>query len=243
MNNWKKDLKQALEAPKPVRKREFLRQLDLPKMSVVAFLFSQVSYIRKWVWCVSFFVFGVAMLGVAFVPNMVLWLISGLTPLLALTVVSENGRSERYKMVELEMATRFSLRSVTFARLTILGMMNLLIFGVFLLVGVWNDTATPLAIGLYIITPFLFTSFTGLYIVRKCRGQEAMYICTSISVGMSVFLFFAHNIIPFIYEEQYLVLWMIAMLVLLFGTGRQCIAMIKQTGEFEQKTLQNGRLV
>lgn len=232
MNHWKKDLKQAFEAPEPVRKREFLRLLDYPKMSVPAFLFSQMSYIRKWVWCVSFLVFIVAILGVAFVPNTVLWLLSALTPLLALTVVSESGRSERYKMAELELATRFSLRSVTFARLTILGLLNLLIFGIFLFLGVWNDTATPLAVGLYIVTPFLFTSFTGLYIVRKFKGQEAMYICVSTSVGISVFLFSSHNIIPLLYEEQCLILWMIVAIILLFGNGRQCIAMVKQTGEF-----------
>ena len=160
MYQWKEELKHAFEAPKPVKKREFLRRLDVPKMSFSTFLFSQMSYIRKWVWVVSFLVFSVAILGVAFVPDAVLWLISALTPLLALTVVSESGRSACYKMDELEMATRFSLRSVTFARLTILGLLNLLIFTIFLFLGVWNDTATPLAVGLYIVTPFLFTSFS-----------------------------------------------------------------------------------
>lgn len=231
MDKWKDELKQAFEAPQPVRKRNFLRHLDLPRMSVHEFLFAQIGYIRKWVWCVSTLIFVVSILGLAFLPGTVLWLISGLTPLLALTIISESGRSELYKMVELEMATRFSLRSVTFARLAILGLMDLLLLGVLLPIGLWNDTVAPFSAALYMITPFLLTTFIGLYIVRKFRGQEAMYACVGTSVGISISLLLSHNIIPFIYQEQCLTAWMIIALALLFGNGKQCIAIIKKTEE------------
>lgn len=231
MNKWKDELKQAFDAPQPLRKRDFLCHLDLPGMPVHEFMFTQIGYIRKWVWCVFTLIFVVSILGLDFLPGTVLWLISGLTPLLALTIISESGRSELYKMVELEMATRFSLRSVTFARLAILGLMNLLLLGVLLPIGLWNDTVAPFAAALYIITPFLLTTFIGLYIVRKFRGQEAMYAYVGTSVGISISLFLSHNIIPFIYQEQYLTVWMITALTLLFGNGKQCIAMIKKTEE------------
>ena len=229
MDKWKHELKEAFDAPRSVRKREFLRQLALPQMTVHEFLFSQIGYIRKWVWCVSALVFVVAILGLAFLPNTVLWLISGLSPLLALTITSESGRSEFYEMAELEMATRFSLRSVIFARLVILGLMNLLLLGVLLPIGLHNNTAAPFAAALYIITPFLLTTFIGLHIVREFRRQEAMYTCVGTSVGISISLFLSHNIIPFIYQEQCLTAWMIAALVLLQGNGKQCTAMIRQT--------------
>lgn len=231
MDKWKEELKQAFDAPQPVRKREFLRQLDLPGMPVYSFLFSQIGYIRKWTWCISATVFILSVLGFAFLPDTVLWLISGLTPLLALTIISESGRSEHYQMAELEMATRFSLRSVTFARMAILGLMNFLILGVLLPIGLWSDTAAPFAAALYIVTPFLLTAFTGLSIVRKRRGQEAMYACVGTSVGISVFLFLSHNVVPFLYQERCITAWMITALALLFGSGKQCIAMIKQTEE------------
>lgn len=231
MDKWKNELKQALEAPRPLRKREFLRQLDLPQMTVYAFLFSQISYIRKWVWYASTLIFVIAVLGLAFLPGTVLWLISGLTPLLALTIISESGRSELYKMAELEMSTRFSLRSVTFARLGILGIMNLLLLGMLLPIGLWSDIVDPFAAALYIITPFLLTTFIGLHIVRKNRGQEAMYAYVGTSVGISISLLLSHNIIPFIYQKQCFTAWMIAALVLLVGTGMQGIALIKQKEE------------
>lgn len=231
MKKWKAEWKQAFEAPAPIRKGDFLRQLDLPPISVQQFLFSQIGYIRKWVWYVSVLIFSVSLLGFAFLPDRVLWLISGLTPILALTILSESGRSELYGMAELEMATRFSLRSVTLARLGILGVANLLFLGLLLPMGVWNDTRNPLAAVIYILTPFLLTTFTGLHIVRKCKGQEGMYACVGTAVGISLSLFLSHNTLPCLYQERWLALWMTAAMVLLFGNGKQCFALIKRTEE------------
>lgn len=232
MNHWKYELKQAFDVPKPTRKKAFLREIPIPQMSVSHFLLSQIGYIRKKIWCISALIFITAIFGLTCIPDHVLWLISGLTPLLALTIISESGRSECYNMAELEMATRFSLKSITFARLSILGLVNGGILALLLLIGLWNDTVLPLAAALYIITPFLLTSFTGLYIVRKIRGQESLYACIGTSVGISIFLFLSHTLMSFIYQDQWLMIWLLAALFLFFGTGKQCIAMLKNTEDF-----------
>lgn len=231
MDKWKIELKQAFDAPQPMQKRFFLRHLSLPCIPIHSFLFSQIGYIRKWVWVMSIIILLVSILGLIFLPGTVLWLISSLTPLLALTIISESGRSKLYRMAELEMATRFSLRSVILARLSILGLMNLLLLGALLPIGVWSDTSAPFAATLYIITPFLLTTFIGLYITRKFRGEEAMYACIGISLGISISLLFSHNIIPFIYQSQCLAAWAIAALTLFGGSVKQCIAIIKKTEE------------
>lgn len=231
MAKWKDDLKQAFDAPHPIRKRDFLRRLDFPGMSVHEFLFTQIGYIRKWVWCVSTLVFIVSFLGYAVLPDAVLWLISGFTPLLALTIISESGRSELYEMAELEMATRFSLRSITLARLGVLGVANLLILGLLFPISLCDNMQNPLAAGLYIITPFLLTTFAGLYIVRKFKGQEAMYACIGAAVGISLSVFLSYKTVPFIYQERWLIFWIAAALALCIGNGKQCVAMIKRTEE------------
>lgn len=231
MNRWKDELKRAAIVPAPPGKRDFLRKLPPPRMPFHEFLFSQIAYIRKWIWGVSALAFAAAVWGLAFLPGSALWLVSGLTPLLALTIISESGRSEYYKMNELEMTTRFSLRSIVLARLCILGFANLLTLGLLLLLGSWHSALPPFAAGLYIITPFLLTTFTGLYIVRRVKGQEAIYICTGTAVGISLFSFLSHDIFPFIYQEQWLALWTIAALVLLIKNGKLCAAVIKQTEE------------
>lgn len=228
MDKWREELRQALEAPQPIQKREFLRTLTLPQMSMQRFLASQIGYIRKRVWCVSVVIFVTAVLGYTFIPDTVLWMISGMTPLLALTIVSESGRSELYHMAELEMSTRFSLKSVILARLGILGLVNLLLLGSLLPIGIWSRTAEPIAAALYMITPFLLTTFIGLFIVRSFRGQEAMYACVGVSVGISISMLLSRNVLPFIYQRQYLMIWVIAAVALLFGTGKQCMNMIRQ---------------
>lgn len=123
----RQELKNVFDAPQPLHKRAFLRALEQPKISIFAFVLTQLGYIRRWVWIVSALVFVLSAAGAAGLPSDTVWVASALMPLLALTVVSESGRSQNYEMAELEMATRFSLRSVVLARLGILGMENLIV--------------------------------------------------------------------------------------------------------------------
>lgn len=229
MNKWREELRRAFDAPQPMRKRAFLRNLNAGGMSVSAFLVSQIGYIRKRVWCVCAAIAAVSVFGAVFLPDTVLWLISGLTPLLVLTIIAESGRSEYYQMAELEMATRFSLRSVTLARLAILGTVSLLLLGILVPIGLCGGTAAPVAAVLYIVTPFLLSAYAGLLIVRKLRGQEAMYICTGVSAGISMFLLLSHSLTPFIYQERCLAAWITAALVLLIGSGKEYRSIIKRT--------------
>lgn len=231
MNRWKEELKQAFAAPPPLQKQKFIRQLQQPSMCIQEFLFSQLGYIRKWIWCVSVLIFSIAVLGTAIFSLDMVWGISALTPLLALTLISESGRSESYGMAELEMATRFSLRSVILARLLILGLLNLILLCLLIFLGFWNNELSPFAVGLYIITPFLLTAFAGLCIVRKFRGREAGYTCVGIAACISCFVFLSHYITPYLYQEDCLRWWITAAVVLCMGIGKQCIFMIKRTEE------------
>lgn len=231
MNKLKKELELAFYAPNPLRKREFMRKLPPPKMNIGEFLFTQIGYIRKWVWCVSALIFIASVLGVAFLSLDMLRVISALTPLLALTVVSESGRSEFYEMAELEMATRFSLKSVTLARLSILGIVDLILLCLLVPIGLWKNTLSPVAAGLYIITPFLLTAFSGLLIVRKFRGRESMYACVGVTACVSLLALFSHSTAPAIYQQSKLIWWAAAALALCVGTAKQYIAIIKRTEE------------
>lgn len=232
MTEWKDELKWAFEAPAAERKRVFLRQLVLPRMTVGEFLLSQVGYIRKLSWGISALILVGSVLGLAFLrEGTVIWLISGLTPFLALVFILESGRSELCHMDELEMTTRFSLKTVTLARVMILGMTDAAILCMLLPIGLWNHTAAPLTAALYMITPFLFTVYSGLLAMRKLKGRDAMYACVGISVSISLAVFLSHQIMPCIYQQQCVRVWTIAALALAFGNGKQCMEMINRKGE------------
>lgn len=102
---------------------EFLKNIDVPVMSIQDFVISQISYIRTWVWCISFIIFIVSLFWAVFLPDTVLWLI----------------------------------------------------LVVLILIESWNTAVVSIAKIFYIVTPFLLTSFIGLLVVRKIRGQEGMY--------------------------------------------------------------------
>lgn len=229
---FRKELKDLFEPPEPLYKKEFLRQLEQPKISTFQFVCSQTGYIRKWIWAFSALVFAVSAAGVFFCSLDMLWGISAFTPLLALTVLSESGRSGNYGMEELEMATRFSLRSVILGRLGILGTGNGILLCLLLPIGIWNSMISPIRAGVYIVTPFLLTAFSGLWIVRKFKGREAVYFCMGIAACVSFSVFFSHMTFPQIYQGDYFAWWIAGGGLLFLGTAKQCCNMINRTEEF-----------
>lgn len=223
----KRELKRVFEAPEPLHKKEFLRMLEQPKISMPAFVLSQIGYIRRWIWNVSVLVYAISVMGAAWMAADTVWVISAMMPLLALTVVSESGRSENYEMAELEMATRFSLRSVILARLGILGIENLIILGLLLPVGIWRQGLSVFQAGVYILFPYLTMTFAGLSAVRRIRGREAVYICIGVAVCISFFVLALHGSIPQLYQADSLVWWIAAIFLLGIGTERQCVGILK----------------
>ena len=176
----KEELQCAFAAPKPQRREAFLQLLSerslgteqsletdrLLKTGLPSFVLSQVMYISKGIWWLSAAVFAAACLLTASPgmagdrnQNQVIWGISALAPLLAMTVIAESGRSQSFRMAELEMATRFSLRSVALARLGILGLENLGMLILLAFMGRGGDGAgqdgSIVQAGLGILLPYL----------------------------------------------------------------------------------------
>ncbi len=230
MTRWKNEIKQAYAPPPPLRKREFLRNQQ-PCMSVPHFLLSQLGYIRKWVWLASALIYFTAIIVAWADSPYVVLLISACTPLLALTIISECGRSECYEMAELEMATRFSLRSVVLARLSLLGIFNLLLLVLLILIGCGSSTYQPFTVGIYISVPFLLACFLCLFISQTYRGQNGLYFCVGSTFCISIFVLFSHFSIEFIYEEQNIIWWTVGIIALCIGIWNQSVKIINQTEE------------
>ena len=114
----KAQLKSVYEAPPPLHKKEFMQKWNRPQMNIWEVMRSQAAYIRKWIWALSAVIFMVTVIGAVTAAANLMWVLSALTPFLAVTVIAECGRSEQYEMAELEMAARFSLKSVILMRLT-----------------------------------------------------------------------------------------------------------------------------
>lgn len=213
MKTWKTDraakaapksaLKHALSAcfvpPPPLEAASFLRRFPSPKTGPFAFLLLQAGYIRKWVWAASTVLFLAAVfLGLLLRPD-ILWALSALLPFLALTAVAESARSGVYEMEELEMASRFSLRSIVLARMELLGLFHAPVFLILIpLTARAAQETLPLSEMLLrsaalLLIPYLSTCAFGLWVTRKLRGREGLYACLGEAILTAVTAFSWHT--------------------------------------------------
>lgn len=167
-------LQVAFEAPRPQRKKSFLRSLKRRRMSNSQFVRQQAAYIRKRTWALSFAVFFAALAGGYYVEGDALWLLAAMMPFLALSSVAEFNRSEACGMAELEMAARFGLKSALLARMAILGMLHIVTLCIASIMGSRGGISV-FRTGIYLLVPYLLTDTAALWLSRKLRGREAVY--------------------------------------------------------------------
>ena len=228
----KNEIKQVFEAPQPYKKGEFIRSLPRPKISTHEFMLSQIRFIKKSVWFLSLLLLLPAMWGACFVSENMIWIVSSFIPFLALLLIAESTKSTIYRMNELEMAARFSLKSVVLARLSILGTFNLILFSVLITICYLVSGISLLQIGVYLFVPYLLTANISLYIVRHFRNKETIYWCMAIAVLVSGANISLHYLADFLFQTNYLVLWIIVTLILIIAVVRELYQMFKKTEGF-----------
>lgn len=206
----KEMLKQLFAAPEPERKRAFLRTLPRQKVGIGTLLFSQAAYIRKWVWAVSFLLFGSVVVLAPYMESECIWVLSAVMPFGALMIILEFARSAAYGMTELEMTSRFSLRTVLLARMSMLGAAQLFgLIPVAVVLGV-----QLLKSGVYILVPYLLTAVLGLIAVRRLTGRESLFVCGSISVFVCALCPISRLYLPKLYGAEGFVWWGLATVLL-----------------------------
>lgn len=221
-------LKQAFEPPEPEWKRTFLRTLSRRRISSFSFMLAQTEYIRKWVWALSFFLLGGAFVGAVCMEKETLWIISGMLPFAAMTAVTENFKSLLYDMEELEMAARFSFKSVVLARMGILGAGHISLFVILIPATCFSSDCTLLQTGVYLLVPYLLTTVSCLWITRKIGSRDAMYACMGAAVCVSGLTFFVRMMLASLLQMQYLSGWLGVLGILAVLSLREGKKMIRQ---------------
>ena len=157
------------ESPDRAQKEAFLSNLmagQMPgtaKITVDKMLLIQAKYIRK-----------TAAMVAKGNPESV-FQIAALTPLLAFVTEIETRRSYAYGMAELEMTTRFSLRSIVFARFLILGIFDLAVLtGLTLIIRRFITLSAAVTLSILLL-PFLLTMTCALLLERTSFGRNHPY--------------------------------------------------------------------
>ena len=228
-------MKEICRTGGPEGKREFFRELRARgllhrrpvAMSHGEFLAGQLCYIEKWVWVLSWMLM-----------LFIVWVCSrntgnypfALTPLLAVGILAETGRSYRWKMAELEYAARFSFRSIVLARMFLVGLIDTA--GLLIVTFAVRSylTYSLIRVFLYMMVPYLLAAFLGSLYERKKRtdaGLGSIVICLLSSAVFAAAPIFMSSL----YEESLTIIWATAFILLICSLA---VSVREQMREMEE---------
>ena len=193
-NELKDALNIAFYAPEPKNKQEFLKNIRPREVSTLEMLLQQVRYIRLSVWAISLAFIAFALIGSWMQLPETDELIPVLMPFLAVVSVLENRRSKKFGMTELEMVTRFSLRSVIFARMIILGVAFLLILVITAPVVATAFGGEIIVTAVHMLIPYLLTMIISLQVERSSLGRKLEYGSLSVAALIAVSMIWMRNL-------------------------------------------------
>lgn len=236
--NRKRQLERVFEAPEPVDKRRFFREMEPRPIGMWHILKAQFSYISKWSWGTAALLLGIVVYMSQFYEREMLGVVLSLMPFLALAGVAESVRSSMYGMEELEMSSRFSLKSVILARMAVVGMEDVLLalFFAWIVNGearVLTEQGSFFRVILYLFAPYLLSACGSLWIVRNFAGKDGLYACAVLALIVSVSAFNSAINFQWIYQERYLSVWLVATVVLgglALHENRRMLQMIESIG-------------
>jgi len=200
-----------------------LVQKEMPirkKSTFGEFVWAQIGFVNKMVWFwqgVWFLLFAyVVWRGKLFsVSNENLCLLSMAPPLLLLLTVEEVAKIYNRSMLEIEAATKFSLKKVVLTRMLTVSVVN----GVLLLSGmVYAGTRMELEwakVLVYSLTPLLLMTALLLKMMTRWNGEQLQYGAVVLYLCLAVVIFIGRMERVNFYRQELFGMW----LLLLIGGG------------------------
>lgn len=103
--------------------------------------------------------------------------VSAMIPVIGVVALAGVNRSEKYGMDELEMSTRFSLRTVKLARLVVVGIVDVVVLGIAAAAIDIQGQIGPAQAVMLVMLPYLATAWGCLAITRKIHSRRDIYAC------------------------------------------------------------------
>lgn len=214
-------------------------EIPIRKMgSFGEFLVSQFSFINKLaflgqiMWLI---LFSYAMWDgkIFYLSNEMLCILSMAPPILLLLTTEEISHIYNQSMLEIEYATKYSLKKVVMGRLFLLSGVN----GMILLVGILYAKSRLeidlIAVLIYSLTPYVCMTFLLLLLMKKWKGRQLMYAGVSVyAVLLSVILIGRMETFD-IYRHHFLWVWAAVLLGGVFGIMYQFRKLWSQLEHFE----------
>ena len=192
-SEYKELLNEAFSAPEPSGKKGFLKNIRPREVSLFGMIRQQAGYIRVTVWLFAAFIVAVAIAGSVLGLESTASAVTMLVPFTAAVSVIESNRSRRFGMTELEMVTRFSLRSVVLARMTLLGAAALAVLLIIspVLASAAGEGVVLTAVRMVI--PYLLTMSISLPLERSALGRKTDLCSLAVATLVTVVIYWVSN--------------------------------------------------
>lgn len=226
------EIRKYFEAPEPQRKQEFIEKVSLMpfqeprKTSICYMAWVQFSYISKWLWVFSAFIFICIFISSRYIPGSMLWFLSAVMPFIVTFSLSESMRSIIYGMREFEMSSKFTLKSIIMLRVAIIGAVNMFI----LLFAACLSGSGMCSSLLYMLVPYLSSATGSFIILRKFPAREGVYFSSGFCVIISLVNIKSVQSYSWIYDARYTGIWVIAFILLLAAASYESYKMADTIG-------------
>lgn len=124
-------------------------------------------------------------------------------------------RSLRYKMHETEMAAYFSSIKLLMAKLLIIGIGDIFILNGLLFLIVFKNYLNIGSALLYIIFPFLLTSWGFMYLLGHIPAQRFSPCCVCLCAILYICIALLNKFVPIVFQQTFSAAWAAVCLVLL----------------------------
>lgn len=183
----KKMLADCYKVEQSEKQKSFIRKYQRRELIFTELLYIQFKYM--WISCAAILILllGVTAYLAITVDDNAIFLISSIMPFAAIIALIGLGKSSRFGMEELEMATRFSVRMIKSIRLVLVGIAGLLAVGVTSIVSFFFLNMQLRSAALFCAYPYMITTYACMIVIRKWHAKENIIGCVAIAAMVSVF--------------------------------------------------------
>ena len=167
--------------------KRFIREHSKRKLSIPTLLLIQLKYMWIQFILILLFLTGVIVYLAVFGRPEVVKVISSLSPFPAIVFLAGLGRSEKYRMAELEVTTRLSKRMLKSIRLTLSGTAGIVAVLIVALTLVLTSGVSVSNAVLNSVFPYMITSCACMNLIRRWHANENIFGCIAIAACVCVF--------------------------------------------------------
>lgn len=240
-----------LQAESALRAKALLQEKAPYKTrgSTLSFVLEQIGYLGKYclVWQIAWIVlfcylmrYGVSYFFGETGGNGVLVMISLLPPLLVLLTVETITKVYQRSMLEIEYATKYSLREVVIVRMLFLGVFHSVILAVEIVAlhkGLESEAGKLLVYG---FTPMIIITGILLKIMQYYQGEQLRSAGIGVYLGTVLLAVMGNTKYFGWYEPLYFKVWCAVCVFGVFGSGYQFVCLCRKLATYEKAAYNYG---